>query len=843
MRRILTAALVAGLVTPALPGRAPASSSEPDPALRVVAASYKQDLAHAESYAAYAAHMREVMQRVRPHLTPEGANLVVLPEAASLVTWLTGPRGAAARRLPALPDSSSLALASLAVPYAPQAAYYAAKCPGIPPARALFLALTDTVWRAFGETFASIARDEHAWVLVNAYVGDVRVVRDPLAVALLADPVAGTSYAYEAGCDVWNQAMLFDPSAPADADGAADPSSVLAGVQRKAYLVPVEREQRAGLALSSESPDEVHPLRIPVADGAVAKVGVVTSKDAWMNDLPERLDIEGMDLFVQPEAGGWAGVGEDGGADPWPQDALYRSAPAETNRLPNTRMGVVSTLHGNLFDLYFDGTPTIAVDRADRTAHTSLLGMQPDAAIAARGPWVADDDPLAALGPRRAALAEAGRALLPGSGDPRENGQLEPVVSADLTIRVRRPAPRAPSADGTSTQVFRHLRGRTWQPRIAVGRGGTLMAVATAFTSRRPGTRRSPSIAFARSESSGTWAYPPWSVEHPAPREYDQQDMVYDPAVAALRGLPVIAWSAFPRQSWDLYASHAFGLGYRVDGSPSSGEGFPNENFEGDPDVAVLRSGRILVAYDDARGTRPDRGIVVARSDDAASWTETRADGDQPPADPLGRGADAWHPAIAAGSSGAVALAWQDQRDGGNGIAFARSLDGGVTFSAPVRLDDATGADEAFLPDVVVDENGTAHVAWEQTTPDGGRAIVRTSVPMSGPPSPPAAVDVARPARTVQSRVALALGADGTLYAAWGDDRAGDDDVLASLLPRGGTSFTAPLRIDDTGSNDARLPSIAVRTDGSVVVAWEDASGGVTEARSVLLQSDLRASR
>ena len=70
--------------------------------------------------------------------------------------------------------------------------------------------------------------------------------------------------------------------------------------------------------------------------------------------------------------------------------------------------------------------------------------------------------------------------------------------------------------------------------------------------------------------------------------------------------------------------------------------------------------------------------------------------------------------AIAAGKNGALAIVWQDARFAGgarDGIAFSRSVDGGATWSAPIRVN---GAPEvpAFLPTVAIRDDGIIGVSY-----------------------------------------------------------------------------------------------------------------------------------
>ena len=69
---------------------------------------------------------------------------------------------------------------------------------------------------------------------------------------------------------------------------------------------------------------------------------------------------------------------------------------------------------------------------------------------------------------------------------------------------------------------------------------------------------------------------------------------------------------------------------------------------------------------------------------------------------------------IAAGRNGTLAVAWQDSRFSAgarDGIAFSRSTDGGLTWSAPVRVNSVPTA-QAFIPAVNVRSDGTIGVTY-----------------------------------------------------------------------------------------------------------------------------------
>lgn len=124
----------------------------------------------------------------------------------------------------------------------------------------------------------------------------------------------------------------------------------------------------------------------------------------------------------------------------------------------------------------------------------------------------------------------------------------------------------------------------------------------------------------------------------------------------------------------------------------------------------------------------------------------------------------------------------------GGDILFARSEDGGTTFSKPINLSSSIGGD--------------------------GKGRINRKVWHNG-------------------SLDLALGMDGNLYAAWTEY---EGRLLFSRSTDGGTSFTPPERI--AGGDDAvpaRAPALATGPGSTVYLAWttgEDESADIRIARS-----------
>ncbi len=151
-----------------------------------------------------------------------------------------------------------------------------------------------------------------------------------------------------------------------------------------------------------------------------------------------------------------------------------------------------------------------------------------------------------------------------------------------------------------------------------------------------------------------------------------------------------------------------------------------------DPAVRIDPSDRsVLVTW-----LATDRGsqrVWFARSRDrGATWSEPVAV--TPPGEPLRSHGEA-SPRLACDAKGRVAVAWATSVDVpgsevlASDVRLARSLDGGVTWSTPVTLNDDHGTTSAThsFHDMAATEDGHLAVAWLDSRPGGDGAPRDTS--------------------------------------------------------------------------------------------------------------------
>jgi hypothetical protein len=208
-------------------------------------------------------------------------------------------------------------------------------------------------------------------------------------------------------------------------------------------------------------------------------------------------------------------------------------------------------------------------------------------------------------------------------------------------------------------------------------------------------------------------------------------------------------------------------------------------DYVDDPTVAINDRGEIAVAWVDqkrkdvffqrlsADGTKQfDQPVNVSRNPMTFSWLPRMV---IPPNAPQ-KIYILWQEIIFSGGSH------------GGETFFARSQDGGTTFSQPINLSNSVGGD--------------------------GKGRINRDIWHNG-------------------SLDLVAGADGTLYAAWTEY---DGPLWFSRSTDDGASFSRPQRVaGGGGAKPARAPSLALGPDRTVYLAWtigEDNAAGVRVAKS-----------
>jgi hypothetical protein len=227
------------------------------------------------------------------------------------------------------------------------------------------------------------------------------------------------------------------------------------------------------------------------------------------------------------------------------------------------------------------------------------------------------------------------------------------------------------------------------------------------------------------------------------------------------------------------------------------------------PAIAAHEKGIVYAAWQDSTG--PGRQIMFGRSTDGGKTFDAPR-----PLAPHAVGTRA--PTIGVEAAGAVDLVWQGMVKGTPGVVFARSTDRGRMFSEPRLL--VPGGRERQAP-AVATADGAIYLVWRDRIAEEWEVRFARSLEGGRSFSPPLAV-----ARTPGLANAPAIAAHGRkrIAVAWQDDRTGTPQIFLAGSTDGGVTFSPPANVSGT-TGFAHLPALVAGPD-RIFLVWHDNSPG-----------------
>lgn len=192
--------------------------------------------------------------------------------------------------------------------------------------------------------------------------------------------------------------------------------------------------------------------------------------------------------------------------------------------------------------------------------------------------------------------------------------------------------------------------------------------------------------------------------------------------------------------------------------------------------------------------------------------------------DPLtlsGASDGAFEPELAVDPDDAINVAWEDSAVGAGAIMFARSTDGGQTFSDPLPI--STGSGRATQAAIAVDHAGRLSVTWVQEVGSEIQAFYARSTDHGQTFSTP--VNMSDKSGALISKPLLVTFAD-TVYLAYQNEAHNDMQVYLRKSDDAGETFQDAVRISNANNNCGRAHSAAMVVDsqGLLHIVWIDAS-------------------
>lgn len=184
-------------------------------------------------------------------------------------------------------------------------------------------------------------------------------------------------------------------------------------------------------------------------------------------------------------------------------------------------------------------------------------------------------------------------------------------------------------------------------------------------------------------------------------------------------------------------------------------------------------------------------------------------------------------PEIAIDSNDAINVAWQDTAPGPSAIMFSRSTDGGNTFSEPMQI--STGTGNATEAAITTDGAGRISVVWVEDSTGNAEAYYARSTDGGSTFSDPINVsnfpggDIHKPTVVAFQDTVYVAFQNGDLF---GEDRMKNRQVFLAKSVNAGLSFDAPEQVSNAVNSNGRAhsPAMVVDSRGTLHIVWIDSS-------------------
>jgi hypothetical protein len=184
-----------------------------------------------------------------------------------------------------------------------------------------------------------------------------------------------------------------------------------------------------------------------------------------------------------------------------------------------------------------------------------------------------------------------------------------------------------------------------------------------------------------------------------------------------------------------------------------------------------------------------------------------------------------WDASIAIDGNDNIYMVWSDNRNDTtkSDIFFSRSIDGGLSFSQNMKVnDDNLPSVEQRTPSIATG-NGIIGITWSDSRNSGYESIYFSNSTDNGESfSINKRVDDDSTA-PFKARPVLAIN-DNNIGIVWHDKRNGEYDIYFANSTDDGNSFSENQQVNDYESINKRqgFPSIAVNDQGTIFIAWSD---------------------
>jgi hypothetical protein len=365
-----------------------------------------------------------------------------------------------------------------------------------------------------------------------------------------------------------------------------------------------------------------------------------------------------------------------------------------------------------------------------------------------------------------------------------------------------------------NVHVDEGLVSTQYAPKILCGYDGFLYVT---WSDTRDGDYN---VYFSRSEDGGrSWLVPNVRIsdvstglaDYPAPLAIDESEVLYTTWTIWNRSFGVDMHIIFAKSldMGDIWTPNV-----QVDDSTKSGKSSPI--------VRVDANGYIYVVWEDHR--TPEYGdIYFAESTDGGeTWTNPDV---RVHADSMGVQR---FPSMGIDPSGTIYVVYESWGENYSNIYLVKSTDDGETWSWPhVQVDDGRPGNH-YYPELAVGQDGTVYASWSYwggdhilfaRSTDGGETWSRPSIQ----------VDYAPSNYFWNDNSSIAVDEVGNIYVSWDAHNYADayPDIFGGMSTDGGETWTNPsVRVNDDTYLGQSFPAIAAGGNQKAYLVWRDSRGG-----------------
>ncbi len=226
----------------------------------------------------------------------------------------------------------------------------------------------------------------------------------------------------------------------------------------------------------------------------------------------------------------------------------------------------------------------------------------------------------------------------------------------------------------------------------------------------------------------------------------------------------------------------------------------------GIPKIASQGNGVYLMWEDNSRG---DYDVFLEKSNDFGSTFDT-------PVNISYNNGNSGTPQMQIFNNRIYAV-WMDNSQSNYEIFFAKSTDGGATFGKPVNI--SNNSEDSGYPQFTVSGNDI-YVAWTNSISKDNYDVLYAKSNDGG-------LTFSRPINISNDNGASGwpqITVDGNVYVSWVDNTPGDFDIYMAKSSEGASSFEPPVNISNT--KDESYFNKMYLTDNTIYMIWQEAYQG-----------------